>query len=99
MDTRTIKYTPGPWRVDEDELGTFIMAHMGGIASMRIVALEQRQERSANAQLIAAAPEMLKALKLCEQALKDHVQYDDGESLERDGYNAAVGGIQQAEGR
>ena len=29
------------------------------------------------------------ALILCEAALRDHLQYGDGESLERDAYNAA----------
>lgn len=40
--------------------------------------------------------QLIKALKVCQRALKDHVQYDDGESLERDGYNAATQAINDA---
>lgn len=47
---------------------------------------------------IAASPAMLEALKLCEKALIDHLQYDDGESLERDAYNAASQAIAKARG-
>lgn len=32
---------------------------------------------------------MISALELCVKALKDHLQYDDGESLERDAHDAA----------
>ena len=52
----------------------------------------------ASGPLAAAAPDLLEACKLCAQALKDHVQYDDGESLERDAYNAAVAAIAKTEG-
>lgn len=40
---------------------------------------------------------MKAALETCAQALKDHVQYDNGESLERDGYNAARAALKLAE--
>jgi hypothetical protein len=42
------------------------------------------------------APELLAALKLAASALKDHLQYDDGSSLEREGYDAATAAIAKA---
>lgn len=50
-----------------------------------------------DARLIAAAPNLLEACKLAATALKDHLQYDTGESLERDGFNAVTQAIAKAE--
>lgn len=50
--------------------------------------LEREEERAA----------LVTALKLCKIALKDHLQYDDGYSLERDGFNAAVAALASVRG-
>ena len=51
------------------------------------------------AQKILAVNDLLEACRLALSALQDHLQYDDGESLERDAYNAARAAITKAEGK
>lgn len=48
------------------------------------------------AKLFAAAPDLLAACELAAKALRDHLQYDDGESLEREGFEAAEQAIAKA---
>lgn len=69
------KHTPGPWSYREPDLGRFIVTTKTGKASSDVAALvtdtkinimsqgRTRAEREANARLIAAAPELLDALK------------------------------------
>ncbi|WP_043588450.1 hypothetical protein [Geminisphaera colitermitum] len=72
--TNKISHTPGPWKVREDYTGDFLTeleiiadnSYYHRIA--RINAEEESalvQEQGANARLIAAAPELLAALKEC----------------------------------
>ena len=62
-------HTPGPWHVTGDEHGTMITDNTG-----EQIALWPQQggtvEQCANAALIAAAPELLAALKVCESVLR-----------------------------
>ena len=55
-------------------------------------AAERDRLREVNAELLAA-------LQIAAIALKDHCQYDDGESLERTAYDAAIAVIARAEGK
>lgn len=64
-----MKHTPGPWIIDEDELSIissgnqdlkFIVDVPADYDKTNVVGIKQRK---ANAQLIAAAPEMLEALE------------------------------------
>ena len=77
------KHTPGPWRVgnsDEVYAGTKIVAgtyssgdympHPEAKIDGQQVGLVEPKESIANVRLIAAAPEMLEALKAAEQILK-----------------------------
>lgn len=63
-------HTPGPWEFFSTDVGigvtapTADVAHCGGFDTRRA-----REEEEANAHLIAAAPDMLEALKSCEQRL------------------------------
>ena len=63
------QHTPGPWRVTTAK----VMAENG----RAICLIENRklhegfQESSANACIIAAAPDLLAALRLCERALEE----------------------------
>ena len=75
-------HTPGPWAYDEDSKEVFSSSDgyaMGWIALVKGNADSGRdfpeQERLANARLIAAAPELL-------AALRDLVAYDEGSSDE-----------------
>uniref|UniRef100_A0A6M3Y0E2 Uncharacterized protein n=1 Tax=viral metagenome TaxID=1070528 RepID=A0A6M3Y0E2_9ZZZZ len=90
------RHTPGPWEISRDAVPAgFVQVTVYEERTGRRVATAFKEE--ANARLISAAPGLLEACKLCAQALQDHVQYDDGESLERDGYNAAVAAIAKAQ--
>lgn len=55
---------------------------------------------SADAHLIAAAPEMYEALKAAENALRDHVQYEEPEEGSAEGYawNMVRAALAKAEG-
>lgn len=60
-----MSHTPGPWKVDPDNMNVFakgLLAQTYGHV--------HNGERRANAYLIAAAPEMLKALEKVETMVK-----------------------------
>lgn len=64
--TRTYTSTPGPWRVEErfTERQVIVVADTGEWTSVVVAAGGQSSvEQLANARLIAAAPDLLKALK------------------------------------
>lgn len=62
------KYTPGPWSIDpEGEIAVAVEAQGAVIAYLQV---EGIQEHEANAQLIAAAPELHVALRQCVSLLQ-----------------------------
>lgn len=69
-----MSHTPGPWHV---ELGGFIYSKRKKVADIgeNVGRLDRRisaePERTANARLIAAAPELLEALEKCVSMLLD----------------------------
>lgn len=71
-------HTPGPWVADEAENEWAV-----GDADGRIVAylhqddIDLLSEREANAHLIAAAPDLLKALKAADEALAQVTAFED----------------------
>ncbi len=70
------KHTPGPWQVGMafDNYGATEIAieHMTTAGNLIIaVALDGLQGQDANARLIAAAPDMLEALKACVEFWRD----------------------------
>lgn len=58
------KHTPGPWRVGEEAGSEMIVYAPDGFAVASTVVFHRNhdQSKSANARLIAAAPELLEAL-------------------------------------
>ncbi len=59
----TAQHTPGPWMVEPDEDGLFLVVDES--REMDYIYIDQQQDnREANARLIAAAPEMLAALEV-----------------------------------
>ncbi len=60
-----MKHTPGPWNFDAYG-EVFHISNNGFVASVY-----GKTENEANARLIAAAPELLEALRLAEQVLLD----------------------------
>lgn len=77
------KHTPGPWEINP-RAKAMIMSESGrGIASAAVYSTntgngEHIEENLANAKLIAAAPEMLEALKYAKRMLKtSNAIYDE----------------------
>ena len=103
----TSAHTPGRWCSD----GRFITApDPAGVHPDIYIAeiveaddedrLATPEQQYANGELIAAAPEMLEALQLCEEALSDLARLDDGTPsisalhMARDAIARATGGHQ-----
>ena len=93
-------HTPGPWKAE----GTCVYALNGDRSNIFFCGVqggytEQNRHRSvrtkcdellANARLIAAAPELLEALELCEEALEDG-HWSNLKALVRDAIAKAKG--------
>ena len=65
-------HTPGPWVYDPNNLGSYGVPHVGLVCedgSSLPIMLEEGPDMEANARLIAAAPDMLEALKLVQRSL------------------------------
>lgn len=94
------KHTPGPWRVEhsapEEGFDAWVIddpTHGYTIATVADT-FNKRSENAANAHLIAAAPEMLAALK---EYVRDYGDNEDGDSqLMAEKARAAIA---KAEGR
>lgn len=75
------KHTPGPWYLEdagESDRGKLVSIDS---SPLRIIARPDwhgnHEEYMANARLIAAAPELLEALKLCDQRMKELQELTD----------------------
>ena len=78
--TTTMKtmHTPGPWELRESGMGPFVTAAMNGYTPAGTVAqfphpcdAHHAYQRTANARLVAAAPELLAACKDVVAAIAD----------------------------
>ena len=58
-----MSHTPGPWELAMSADGCFILFGAKGRNLLTIPLDEQNEEKTANARLIAAAPELLECLK------------------------------------
>lgn len=65
------KHTPGPWRVhhDEDDEECWVELDDNEPGHAIVAVVEEQDESVANAHLIAAAPDLLEALKAAKQFL------------------------------
>jgi len=73
ITTSKVSATPGPWYIEEHNPGEFdITSGEGG----KIIAMAdcEGKEAKANAHLIAAAPELLEALKLVRDKYQEHFE-------------------------
>jgi hypothetical protein len=68
------KHTPGPWKVTQHDMGAFIRCPADYIIAGPV---DTRRGHEANARLIAAAPELLEALREFVEAFEGC--YADGE--------------------
>ena len=76
-----IEHTPGPWRIDKTRFDRttvfgdrpgwtdYPVANTGDSSSNRPEEADLRDQQEANARLIAAAPELLEALRACRPLL------------------------------
>jgi hypothetical protein len=93
----TATHTPGPWRISGCKIGDSLLIEHGDIGTVSpciglVYIDEGRLPQQANARLIAAAPEMLEALK---GLIGDCSQI----GLRGDAYTAAVNVLAKAEGK
>jgi hypothetical protein len=75
----TATHTPGPWRVFDTFVDPEIVTDQPTAHETEsLVQFKGQRNAKANARLMAAAPEMLEALQLCEDVLADLARLDDG---------------------
>lgn len=90
------KYTPGPWKANLDKALTQVEAADGLIVADITEDHPNLAEQYANARLIAAAPEMLEALKVM-------INHSDAQCNRCDVFhtarNTTLAAISKAEGR
>lgn len=77
-----MKHTPGPWFVDKDKI--YSSKQRTEYESSTAIALtwDYTEESLANAQLMAAAPEMLRVLEL----VLGGIEQDDGQGQSHDSF-------------
>lgn len=96
---KTVNHTPGPWTVHEHNSGASIVD-----AGPFEILLTSRTGATAavwtaNAHLIAAAPDMKRALTACYHALQSYVYGNGSEQLAKECADAAMAALKKAEGR
>lgn len=86
MKTKTQTHTPGPWQLSGHEV---IVKNHGSvaIATTDIGMVATKEEREANARLIAAAPELLSALENAEASIELVRCLDAGEAIDTEADN------------
>jgi hypothetical protein len=73
------RHTPGPWRVfDVFSDVEIVTDRKDALETESIVQFKGQRNAEANARIMAAAPEMLAALELCEDVLAKLARLDDG---------------------
>ena len=96
-----MKHTPAPWKMDlVNRSGMFdIYVPNTGIAKVKIQSSERYGESEANARLIAAAPELLKALKwieICSSQIRTTHSEAEWNKLMPESYPALLLSLDQA---
>jgi hypothetical protein len=92
-------HTPGPWTVQEHNSGASIV-HAGPFEVLLTNRVGAKADVwTANARLIAAAPEMKRALTACYHALQSYVHGNGSEDLARECADVALVVLRKAEGR
>ena len=76
-----VKHTPGPWEAIEHPKDWIIKQRVKTASELRFPALIARAERTANARLIAAAPDLLEALHRVNHTLSVHGKMDGDTDL------------------
>ena len=69
------KHTPGPWTAHHDH-GWLVVESSNGDMLIKIEKGSAAKKHMADAILIAAAPDLLEALKACDEAMSYMSEYD-----------------------
>lgn len=77
--TEPVKHTPGPWAVNEDGWKVESEKEHGWVNDGWGICVTHGSDREANARLIAAAPELLQALKESQRLWWEYGQETDPE--------------------
>ncbi len=93
----TDKYTPGPWGFHDTEKHTIVKKKVGTIASSNSLHFSE-EENEANAQLIAAAPEMLEFLEQMVD-ISGKYPYLNGQQIVADAYKLINKATNQGESK
>jgi|688.fasta_scaffold852612_2 hypothetical protein len=100
------EHTPGPWMIDDLADGKHMADQVENNRDWLAVEVADDDIGGhvaychyRNAPLIAAAPEMLAALKKCKQALKNYIDSGYDEDEDQEAYTAAMAALRKAEGR
>lgn len=70
-------YTPGPWNAKITESGAMAIFNTDGIWVAQTLRRQWKTEDAANANLIAAAPELLEAMEKLLAATSGHQEFRD----------------------
>lgn len=94
---KTAKHTPGPWELTHYVSGTWVVAPKADSVEITVCCLPNETVHStANARLIAAAPDLLEAAKAILQAWQDSPKSHQPHWSKA--VNAAAHAIRKAEG-
>ncbi len=77
MKTKTPKHTPGPWHYFPDDHDGFEGPSVQSGFGLVVYTLEPGEENEANARLIAAAPDLLAALRYMVEAQNTFFDHAD----------------------
>ena len=101
-----MSYTSGPWEMSSD--GAEIWPTTGPASNVELARVVgpwcesswyDRDTAQANGRLIAAAPELLVALRLCRKLLAEWVDSGSADQADSDAVRIASAAIAKAEGR
>ena len=97
------KHTPGPWQYRatgfyQNPFKILAPRRTGAVANIPHSTIARDGEQEANAQLIAAAPDLLEALTAVTACLRGFSGHDDFGPLDDEAVNAALAAIAKAKG-
>lgn len=105
-----MKHTPGPWKIEIERVNDIITVHRVMSEKGRLVATiyqgDSKETGSLrlsselrNAQLIAAAPDMLEALETLTAIVGlTAIKYENQKEVLQEAYNIAIAAIKKAKG-
>ena len=94
---KAIQHTPRPWHIGKRAADVAIYGHKGEEVAKILDFFNDDEENKANARLIAAAPDLLAALKTCVSEL-NQLAFLANDKLAKEAIKKGVSAIAKAEG-